>query len=110
MSSSDTAFLVLALLRDVGDMITVPDRSHQGVLNHLLVTKLMMTGFVNDSNVIFNGKSVIDPTRVYWWGISQVRGYESERAARKRTVRDPTARNGTGSTGALPSTPAHGTR
>ena len=73
MSSSDTPFLVLALLRDVGDMITVPDRSHQGVLNHLLVTKLMMTGFVNDSNVIFNGKSVIDPSRVYWWGISQVR-------------------------------------
>jgi hypothetical protein len=47
------------------------DRSHQGVLNHLLVTKLLAGAFANDSAVIFNGRSVVDPTIKYYWGISQ---------------------------------------
>ena len=95
MSSSDTPFLILALLRDIGDMVTVPDRSHQGVLNHLLVTKLLATGFVNDSSVIFNGRSVVDPTVKHYWGISQ--GPDlcllPRAAGRRRSLPRPTSRD-----------------
>ena len=71
MSSADTVYLVLAMLTDVGDIVTVPDRTHQGVLNHLMVVKLLMGAFANDPNVIFNGASVIDQVTKNYWGISQ---------------------------------------
>jgi len=71
MSSYDVPYLVLAMLDDLSDITTVPDRSHQGVLNHLVAVKLLKGNFANDTNVIFNGRSVIDTTTAYYWGISQ---------------------------------------
>ena len=71
MSSYDVPYLVLAMLDDLSDITTVPDRSHQGVFNHLAAVKLLKGKFANDTNVIFNGRSVIDTTTAYYWGISQ---------------------------------------
>jgi hypothetical protein len=48
------------------------DRSHQGVLNHLLGYKLMKGAFADDPVFTFNGTgSVVDKTRSLYWGISQ---------------------------------------
>ena len=71
MSQYDAPFLWLALRGDLSDFVTIPDRTHQGVLNHLVVMKLMRGAFVNDPNVVFDGSSVLDPARVHLWGISQ---------------------------------------
>ena len=71
MSQYDIPWLWQALRGDIASFVTVPDRTHQGVLNHLLVVQLLKGAFATDPNVIFNGASVIDPSRVYYWGISQ---------------------------------------
>ena len=71
MSNSDVEAIVRAMTTDLGDIITVPDRSHQGILNHLLVVKLLQGTFANDSNVIYNGRSVIDAERAEYAGVSQ---------------------------------------
>jgi len=49
----------------------IPDRSQQGMLNFMILTRLMTGAFASDPNVIFNGVSVIDPTKVSYYGNSQ---------------------------------------
>ena len=71
MSQYDIPWVWQALRGDIASFVTVPDRTHQGVLNHLMVVQLMRGSFYNDPNVFFNGASVVDPTRVNYWGISQ---------------------------------------
>ena len=71
MCNADTPYIVLAMLTDIGSIGIVPDRSHQGILNHLMVVKLMRGAFANDASVFVDGRSVLDPDRAYYWGISQ---------------------------------------
>eukprot|EP00054_Salpingoeca_dolichothecata_P016522 m.96985 g.96985 ORF g.96985 m.96985 type:complete len:639 (-) comp22014_c0_seq1:116-2032(-) len=60
------------MLTNLSNFPIIPDRLHQGVLNELLLTRLMTSDkFVNDPHVVFNGKSVIDPTKRYYYGNSQ---------------------------------------
>ena len=66
----DAIALLLALSGELSDFVTIPDRTHQGVLNHLVFMRLMRGAFVSDPNVLFGGSSVLDPTRAYYWGIS----------------------------------------
>ena len=71
MSQLDGLAIWSALRGDLAGIVTIPDRSHQGILNHLLAMKLMRGAFASDPAVIFNGSSVIDTARPYYWGISQ---------------------------------------
>jgi len=71
MSQYDLPNLWSILRGNLSEFASIPDRTHQGFLNHLLLVKLMKGAFLNDPNVIYNGTSVLDPTRVYYWGISQ---------------------------------------
>ena len=81
MAADDVEAIVRAMSGDLGDIITVPDRSHQGILNHLLVVKLMMGDFANDTAVYFNGQSVINPNVVQYAGVSQGRSRRPRAAA-----------------------------
>lgn len=68
----DVPSLAVMLSTDLSSFAMVPDRSHQGMLNALLLMRLVTSpAFVNDPHVVFNGVSTIDPTRRYYYGNSQ---------------------------------------
>ena len=71
MAAPDVPNILTSMLSNLTDVISMPDRSHQGVLNHLMSMKMMLGGFASDPNVIFNGASVVDTSRAHYWGISQ---------------------------------------
>lgn len=50
---------------------TVVERLHQGVLNHLLLMRLMSGRFVAEPAIQFGDHSAIDPTQRYYYGSSQ---------------------------------------
>lgn len=50
---------------------TVTDRLHQGVLNHLLLMRLMRGRFVDEPMIQFGDHSAIDPDARYYYGSSQ---------------------------------------
>eukprot|EP01147_Barroeca_monosierra_P006961 gene6961-7613_t len=60
------------IAEDLSNFAAVPDRSHQGMLNALLLMRLVTSErFINDKNMMFNGSTVVDPTRKYYYGNSQ---------------------------------------
>ncbi len=59
------------LFNDLGLFQHSVDRQHQGMIDELLLMRLMKGKFVSDPNVQFNGHSAIDPSRVYYRGDSQ---------------------------------------
>ncbi|MEO8875682.1 MAG: hypothetical protein ABI461_08855, partial [Polyangiaceae bacterium] len=59
------------LTGEIGDFKNCVDRQHQGLLNELLVMRLMKGKFSKDPNVQFNGHSAIDTTRAFYRGDSQ---------------------------------------
>ena len=71
MDSFDVPSVTDMLLTNVTNCGIIPDRSQQGFLNFLILTRLMTGAFATDPNVIFNGKSVIDPNRIAYNGNSQ---------------------------------------
>jgi hypothetical protein len=71
MASDESAFLADALTKDIGGFRSSVDRQHQGMLNSLLAMRLMKGAFARDPNVVFQGASVIDPTRAFYRGDSQ---------------------------------------
>jgi hypothetical protein len=71
MADEDTNFALDVIGSDLADFESLIERQHQGLINSLLAMRLMKGRFVNDPNVIFNGVSVIDPTKSYYRGDSQ---------------------------------------
>jgi hypothetical protein len=63
------------VLKSVSDDITLfrgaVDRQHQGILNQLLVMRMMKGRFTRDPNVQIDGKSAVDPTNAHYRGDSQ---------------------------------------
>lgn len=60
------------IAEDLSDFPAVPDRSHQGMLNALLLMRLASSdAFVNHKDMVFNGKPVINPAIRYYYGNSQ---------------------------------------
>ena len=70
MSNEDMANILQILRGNLSDFASIPDRTHQGVLNHLVLTKLMRGAFIDHPAATVNGTVVIDPSRAYYWGIS----------------------------------------
>ncbi|MFQ5515439.1 MAG: hypothetical protein ACE5FG_13530 [Myxococcota bacterium] len=76
MSSSDVAPSVLPLTQDLSVFHRIPERLHQGFLNHLLLGRLMVdpvNGFNSHPAFRFGSPAagVIDTTEVYYSGGSQ---------------------------------------
>jgi hypothetical protein len=67
----DSGFLQRTLSGDPTAFRSSVDRQHQGLLDELLVMRLMMGAFAKDPNVTFDGVSVIDPTLRFYRGDSQ---------------------------------------
>ena len=63
------------VLKSVSDDLSLfrgaVDRQHQGMLNQLLVMRMMKGRFTRDPRVQINGKSAIDPTNAHYRGDSQ---------------------------------------
>ena len=73
LSKWDVPSLAVMLSTDLSNFAMVPDRSHQGMLNALLLMRLIISpAFVNDPHLVFGGISAIDPSRRYYYGNSQV--------------------------------------
>ena len=71
MASGDNDMLLNAITSDLGDFKKIVGRQHQGLINELLLMRMMKGRFVNEPEVQFNGKSAIDPTATYYRGDSQ---------------------------------------
>jgi hypothetical protein len=73
MSSADLP-TVVTLIQDVSLFHFIPERLHQGFLNHLLLGRLFLdgtNGFNSDPAFQFGGVPLIDTTEVYYSGGSQ---------------------------------------
>jgi len=71
MASEDVPSITDALVTDAGMFRNSVDRQHQGILNSLLVMRMMSGRFVNEPLLQVNGESVIDPTQRFYRGDSQ---------------------------------------
>lgn len=72
MDTNEQGYILnTALPADIGLFRACVDRQHQGLLNELLLMRLMKGKFSRDPNVQFNGHSAIDTTHAYYRGDSQ---------------------------------------
>eukprot|EP00730_Choanoeca_flexa_P010521 TRINITY_DN1839_c0_g1_i1.p1 TRINITY_DN1839_c0_g1~~TRINITY_DN1839_c0_g1_i1.p1 ORF type:complete len:645 (+),score=114.50 TRINITY_DN1839_c0_g1_i1:2-1936(+) len=57
---------------DLTDFAAIPDRSHQGMLNALLMMRLAASeAFYKSEHMLFDGRVVVDPSKRYYYGNSQ---------------------------------------
>jgi len=74
MSDADVGPAVVPLISNLSLFHYIPERLHQGFLNHLLLGRLMLdpvAGFASDPSFQFGGAPAIDTTEVYYSGGSQ---------------------------------------
>jgi len=71
MAAEDVPTIMTIISTDISRVTVIPDRSHQGMLNQLVLPSLLAGPFANDSVMMFGGGSVIDTTKKYYWGCSQ---------------------------------------
>jgi len=76
MADEDVVPSVLQIVGDISKFHFIPERLHQGILNHLLLGRLLaddVAGFNSDPAFQFHAEGVpaIDTTRVYYSGGSQ---------------------------------------
>lgn len=68
--SSEDVDTILEILGDLSTFPALADRLHQGVLDHVFLTRAMKLGFASIPEVAATGL-VIDPDAIYYNGISQ---------------------------------------
>jgi hypothetical protein len=74
MSQPDVLPAIAQVVQDFSKFHFIPERLHQGFLNHLLLGRLMVdpvAGFNAHPAFQFSGTGIIDPTEVYYSGGSQ---------------------------------------
>jgi hypothetical protein len=74
MSQADLVPAIVPLVQNFSLFHYIPERLHQGFLNHLLLGRLMVdpvAGFDSHPAFQFNGTPIIDTTEVYYSGGSQ---------------------------------------
>jgi hypothetical protein len=71
MAGGETSFIADTLFADATNFRSTIDRQHQGIVNELLLMRMMKGRFVKEPLVQFGGVSVIDPTEAYYRGDSQ---------------------------------------
>jgi len=71
LSEYDEVAVALMLSSDISNFAMIPDRCTQGMLNALIVMRLMKDQFYNDPSVIFNGATVVNPDVRFYNGNSQ---------------------------------------
>jgi hypothetical protein len=71
MAHDDIDTVLHSVSDDLSLFRAAVDRQHQGMLNQLLMMRMMKGRFTRDSHVQINGKSAIDPTNAHYRGDSQ---------------------------------------
>ncbi len=71
MAHDDITIVTDSIVADIGGFKGAVERQHQGLLNSLLVMRMMMGRFVDEPLLQLNGKSMIDPKRHFYRGDSQ---------------------------------------
>jgi len=71
MAGGDNDMVMNALTSDIGAFKAVVGRQHQGLINELLLMRMMRGRFVNEPEIQFAGHSAIDPSVGYYRGDSQ---------------------------------------
>jgi pimeloyl-ACP methyl ester carboxylesterase len=71
MSEKDRGAITLMVAQDSSNFAFVPERSVQGFVEFMAVLHVAMKGLVEDELLVFEGTNLIDPSRRYYYGISQ---------------------------------------
>ena len=71
MKSDDISAITLMLANDASEFSIIPDRLHQGHLEFLLAARMMQGPMSEDPLLQQDGLSLIDPERLYFYGVSQ---------------------------------------
>jgi len=73
MSVEDYAAIGVMLSRDLSDFPTIPERLHQGVVENLLLTRIITRGLPADAELIVDGTPLLSGSNddLAWYGISQ---------------------------------------
>ncbi len=70
MSKLDVPSIVFMLANNISDFRIVPDRLSQGIINELLLMKMMKSSLYKDPDVTLNNQIVINNKQVYYYGVS----------------------------------------
>jgi hypothetical protein len=70
LSSADEAVIAQVAGNDVNGLDLVMDRLQQSHVNAQVLTRLFLTRMKDDPALMVGGRSIIDPTQVYYFGIS----------------------------------------
>ncbi len=71
MKREDVQAITLVMVQDPSDFVMVPDRLHQGHVEFLLAAQLLTTGLAADPALSQGGTSLVDPSAVHFYGLSQ---------------------------------------
>ncbi|XP_019863640.1 PREDICTED: uncharacterized protein LOC109592694, partial [Amphimedon queenslandica] len=71
LANYDIPSIVLELiLQDISNFRVLPDRLGQGVVNELVLMRLMKGAYSSHPLLLVNGRRVIDQRRVHYYGLS----------------------------------------
>ena len=70
MTELDVPAIVYMISENVSEFRIIPDRLSQGIINELLLMRLMKGALSNDPVLIFRGKKIIDINKCYYYGLS----------------------------------------
>ena len=71
MANYDIPSVVLEiLLDDFSNIRILPDQLSQGVVNELVLMRLMKGAFSHHPLLVINGRRMIDPSNVHYYGVS----------------------------------------
>ena len=70
MSEEDVPSIVLMLANNISNFRIIPDRLSQGVLNELLLMKLLKGSLYKHPTLTFNNRIVINPNKAFYYGVS----------------------------------------
>ena len=71
LTKSDLATIAGVLTGgDLSAFRTVPERGMQAILDNLVALRMVTKGLVGDASTQLDGHATIDPSRVFYWGVS----------------------------------------
>ena len=71
MSDADLPAVAIMIANNISNFRIVPDRLTQGVVNFLLLMRLMKGALAKDPMLIFGDRPAIDPSKSNYYGNSQ---------------------------------------
>ena len=70
MATLDLPSIVVMISVNISNFRIIPDRLSQGIINELLLMRLMKRALYKDPMITFNGKVAINPNNAHYYGVS----------------------------------------